>query len=80
GNINKAMCIHRIVKSLEEVQGNPIYGNTKKIKTKNVTSASEPDAKDYKLENSSVFGINTHEEDSIKDSVELLEAWGDFTV
>lgn len=80
GNINKAMCIHRIVKSLEEVQNNPIYGNTKKIKPKNVSSHVEPDAKNYKLENSSVFGINTHEEEAAQDGVELLEAWGDFTI
>jgi hypothetical protein len=77
GSLDRAMCIHRIVKTLEEVQENPIYQNTTAIKAQ-----AERDVSGWGLgiesEARSVFGIHDHPE--TRHGVELLEAWGDFVI
>lgn len=75
GNLSKAMCIHRLVKDLEEIQGNPIYRNTSNLKPDSQKSGEMG----LKQDADSVFGIYSSDDCSLE-GVELLEAWGDFVV
>lgn len=78
GNLERSMCIHRLVRDLDEIQCNPIYRNTKKIKPQSLPPNADASNRNFRQENDAYFGINSQDDDV--SGVELLEAWGDFTL
>ncbi|MBX2861186.1 MAG: hypothetical protein KTR14_08120 [Vampirovibrio sp.] len=77
GNLDKAMCVHRLFKSLDEIQGNPLYKNTADLEPEGVSPAADTNNTLKKAVNET-FGIQDSFEET--DNVELLEAWGDFCI
>lgn len=69
GNLNRAMCIHRLVRDVEELHKHPLYRNTDKLQEpgRALDSPTNP-----------LFGI--HPQRDSEDGIELLEAWGDFHI
>jgi hypothetical protein len=76
GDVDKAMCVHRILRPLDQVKNNPVYVNVEDLRadTTNTSSATDRQLGD---QINTALGITDNVGQDQK-LVELLEVWGDF--